>query len=286
MAGPAAATVSTTDDERIAFILDDKRFWVPYPEANEAMKLMKEMRAAPRETRPLNLAIIGPPSSGKSQLLRVFAERNTPPYDPNEDNPTLPVLRIDMPEAPEQASFVRELLAGIGAHYSTREPVDELVRRLTVFSTSLGIELFVVDEFHNGFKGTKRQQDILLNLTRGISSRTGVPIAIAGIDKVENFLKADPQLSTRFRRLHLPVWKENEATLMFLKTFEQKLGLKERSQLATTPLRSLILRLTGGATGQICRLLRSSAVVAIRNGTEKITEVILEDRAHYLPRET
>jgi Cdc6-like AAA superfamily ATPase len=286
MAEAAEATVASTDEERIAFILDDKRFWVPYPEANEAMRLMKEMRAAPRETRPLNLAIIGPPSSGKSQLLRVFAERNIPPYDPNEDDPTLPVLRIDMPEAPEQAAFVRELLAGIGAHYSSREPVDELVRRLTVFSMSLGIELFAVDEFHNGFKGTKRQQDILLNLTRGISSRTGVPIAIAGIDKVENFLKADPQLSTRFRRLHLPVWKENEALLMFLKTFEQKLGLKERSQLGTTRMRTLILKLTGGATGQISRLLRTSGVVAIRQRTEKITDVILEDRARYLPRET
>lgn len=286
MAVPAVAEVSSTDEERIAFIADDGRFWVPYPEATEAMKLMREMLAAPAETRPLNLAVIGPPSSGKSQLLRAFTQRNTPVYDPNVHNPTMPVLRIDMPEAPEQAALLRELLAGIGAHYSSREPVDELMRRLTVFSESLGIELFIVDEFNNGFKGTSRQQGILLNLTRGISSRTQVPLVIAGIDTVENFLKADPQLSTRFRRLHLPVWKENEATLMFLKTFEQKLALKERSQLGTTTMRELILRHTGGATGQISRLLRTSAIVAIRTGVERITKDILDDRAKYLPRET
>lgn len=260
--------------------------WVPYPEATEALEIMTRLLNAPNEKRPESFALIGDPSFGKSYLLDRFIDRNVALDGPLEEEPTVPIVYIEMPESPEPAAMLREILSRIGAVFSLREPVDELMRRITVLTESLRIQLFIIDEFHKGFEGTHRQQKIMLNVARGLTNRTGRPLVVAGTEDVDSFLRNDTQLNERFIRRRLRRWSDGEETRRLLKGFERQLALRQPSKLASSDMTTHIVQLTGGRLGRISRLLVLAAEGAIVDGTEIIDKARLSKVAKQLPGES
>lgn len=270
--------------ERIARIRTE--LWVSYPEANEALDIMKRLLRAPNEQRPECFAIIGDPSYGKSYLLEQFITRALASDDLAAHEYSVPVLHIEMPESPEPSAMLRELLAGLGAVFSLREPFDELMRKLEVLTKSLDILVFVIDEFHKGFQGTIRQQMILLNGVRGLSNRTKRPLILAGTEKVDSFLRNDEQLDERFIKRRLQRWKDDDKTRMLLKGFEQQIALREPSRLGSRAMTEHIIQLTRGRLGRIARLLALSAEAVILDGSEVIDKAVLSRMARNLPGDT
>ena len=260
-----------------------KEAWISYPDANAIVAVLEELLKEDKEIRPRCLAIIGEANYGKSHLVTRFAERHTTAYDPNVDSPVQPVLCVELPGDCTPAAFLRTLIHGTGAPVNLREPNDEMMRRLCLLIKELQTKLVLIDEFHNGFKGTHRQQMIMLNLTRELSNRTRIPMAVAGIEDVDHFIRNDSQLDQRFRRIHLGSWKEDDQTRRLLKTFEDHFQLKNPSRLASLAMTKKIVELTEGKLGRISFLLKACAVEAINDGSELITEALLVTMSKKLP---
>lgn len=277
-----AATNASARIERIRTEL-----WVPYPEAKEVLTIMSRLFDAPNETRPESLALIGDPSFGKTYLIEQFVAAKMPTDELVEGTePEVPLVRIEMPESPEPAAMLRELIAAVNAPFSPRLPIDELMRKLMVLVESLRIRVFIIDEFHKGFHGTHRQQMVMLNVARGLTNRTKRPLIVAGTEDVDSFLRNDTQLDERFIRRRLRRWKEDADLQRLLKGFEQQLGLQQPSRLASPEMTSLIHQLTGGRMGRISRLLALAAETAILSGEECISDTLLGKMAKQLPGES
>lgn len=258
--------------------------WVPYPEAMEAIEIMTRLLHAPNETRPENFALIGDPSFGKSYLLEQFVKTQRPKEDPfAEEDPGVPVVHIEMPESPEPSAMLREILSKVGAPFSYRLPLDDLMRKIEVLTQSLRIRVFVIDELNKGIQGSYRQQRILLNVARGLSNRTKRPLIVAGTEDVDSFLRNDTQLDERFIRRRLRQWKEDPDTQRLLKGFEKELNLGNPSRLASPEMTAHILGLTRGKLGRISRLIVLAAEEAILSGKESIDADLLSRMAKNLP---
>lgn len=287
---PEDATLADTSVERSALSAAARieriktQLWVPYPEAKDVSAIMTRLFEAPNETRPESLALIGEPSFGKTYLIEQFVAAKMPSDEIEAGaEPDVPLVRIEMPESPEPAAMLREIIAGMNAPFSPRLPIDELMRKIMVLVETLRIRVFIVDEFHKGFQGTHRQQMIMLNVARGLTNRTRRPLIVAGTEDIDAFLRNDTQLDERFIRRRLRRWKEDVELQRLLKGFEKQLALREPSKLASPEMTSLIHQLTAGRMGRISRLLTLSAEAAILSGDECIDGDLLRKVAKQLP---
>jgi len=276
-------TSSEVADEKAQRISAIQKLWIPYPDANKIIRDLKRLVNAELETRPECIAIVGDPNFGKSELLRHFHSQYEKPYDPNVDTPSLPVLLAEMPEDATPSAFVRELLRECGLPLTRHEPLDMMVDRLKVLLRELHTKLILVDEFNKGFNGTHPQQQKMLNLTRGISNRTQIPLVVAGIESIDSFIKNDPQLDERFRRIRLPAWVANENSQRLHKAFEEAFQLQNPSKLGSPAMTEIIIGLARGRLGNISRLLKHAAIEAISSGVEQITKDSLSKMVERLP---
>ena len=92
-----------------------------------------------------------------------------------------------------------------------------------------------------------------------------------------NAVATDAQLTSRFPTRLMPRWKDATPDFrQLLASFESIFPLQKESKLWALQNARLIYGLTEGILGEVARLLRNSAVVAIQSGEEGITEDILK----------
>jgi len=80
----------------------------------------------------------------------------------------------------------------------------------------------------------------------------------------------------------IPKWKLDEVYINLLISFEKRIPLREKSNLAERELGLKIFNLSEGLLGEISWIIKESARQAIRLKKEKITERIIDDLP-YLP---
>jgi hypothetical protein len=108
-----------------------------------------------------------------------------------------------------------------------------------------------------------------------------ISIIAAGIKEAYYTLSTDSQLMNRFKPVILPKWELNEDYYRLLATFENRIPLKEKSDLIEGVLPGKILSLSEGTIGEISSVIKQAAKLAIETGKEKITSEIL-DRIDYI----
>jgi hypothetical protein len=138
-------------------------------------------------------------------------------------------------------------------------------------------KVLLLDELNSILAGSVAKQLLLLTTIKYISNQTKISIVAAGTADALHAVATDAQLQSRFPAKLMPRWKN--ATPDFRKllaSFEYILPLRDESKLASLHLARLIYGLTEGVLGEVARLLRSSAIMAIRSGEEAITEEILK----------
>ena len=245
--------------------------WVPFPIGMEALKRMAKLIARPDEGRPMNLALIGDSGFGKSHLLDHFADCY--PDITDEMPPRIQVLLISVVSNSDRNMLLRELLTGLGASFSLRDPYDEMLRSFCIKADTAGVGLVILDEFHNGISGGRRERTLgMIKAVRDLSNRLRRPIVAGGNEKVKELLRYDPQLMERFAVEELPLWKDREAVKRFLATFERTLAMPEPSHLGTDDVTSLVMKLAGDRMGSIAELVREAHRVAVAQGASKIEE--------------
>jgi hypothetical protein len=105
---------------------------------------------------------------------------------------------------------------------------------------------------------------------RCLSNETQRPIILAGTDEFEPAVLGDRQLESRYPIVRLPRWTAGADFAALLQGYERACPLRLPSHLSDPPFMAALLDETNGITDSIVRSLQAAALVAIREGTERI----------------
>ncbi|BCS51775.1 TniB family NTP-binding protein [Geobacter sp. SVR] len=262
-------------EARIAAVRKD--FWVGYTTAKKIMADLEDLLKYPKKIRMPNIAVIGETNNGKSFLLSKFVDRNSPPFDPNADKTTLPIVYIRLRAKADEARLYNAILSSLFASGPDRESTDSKLDRIHRLFFHLETKMLVVDEFQHSTCGTPHKIRELLHATKNLGSDLKIPIVIGGTPEVLNSLRSDPQISNRFQPRHLERWKMSDEFLSLLATIQVKLRLRGDYDLTEEGISQRILLLGGGILGDMVDLLVCQTADAIRTGSEVITEKTLSN---------
>jgi hypothetical protein len=121
---------------------------------------------------------------------------------------------------------------------------------------------------------------------------TILPPPIAGTEKVRNVLKYDPQFTTRFDLVRLPLWKYNKDLAAMIYGVQSRLSLKEDSRLYSDAKLRLVFelakfidpdkRMRPGVLDNMVRLVKAATEIVLASGRERIESEDLRKAAEEL----
>jgi len=257
---------------RIRRIRTDR--WIAYARAEAALSAMGDFLSFPKRLRMPNLLLVGPTNNGKTMITEKF-RRSHPGRDgaaTETGTAEVPVLRVQMPPAPDERRFFSAVLAALGApdraseHLVVKQDLAMLLLRTT------DVRMLIIDEAHNLLSGAAIQQRRFLNLLRWLGNELQIPLVAVGTAEALRAVQSDDQLANRFSPFTLQLWHEGEEYRRLLSSLEALLPLRRPSGLAEPPLAGSILSASEGVLGEIVTLVTSAAVMAVTSGEESITE--------------
>lgn len=251
-------------------------FYVETNVSNDILSRMTDILNRPKRSRMQSLLILGHPNNGKTSLLERFAQLNASTVDPEDYGDRMPVVLFELADF-SISGFYDKALRGMKVTPVLSHKKHQKEAHFLQACKALDVRVLVIDEFHNGFEGSAREQLRLLTLIRNVTNTLEIPLILAGIGTAKTFLFSDPQLSTRFKVVTIPLWKDDANFRGFLKAIEAIFALRKESNLAIDPnLPKQILMMTEGLTGEIIDLLIEAAVKAVKTGEERITMDVLQ----------
>lgn len=265
----ARAQLALTDAERIRIIQAGS--WMALAHAKRALERMEELLAYPIVTRMPNLLLVGPSFSGKTSIIEHFRDQHLPDLDPTSEYSTCPVVMVDAPCKPDISDFYSRILDALMSPYKPTSPPHEKYSQIKRLFRHLGVRVLIVDEIHHLIAGSLNRQREFRNALKSLGNETKVCIVAAGTEDAYNAFNADSQMSSRFMPMTLPKWSAGQSMGNLLATLETRMPLKLPSELPSVPMMTEIDSRAEGTLGDICDLVRTAGVDAIRKKTEQIT---------------
>lgn len=251
-------------------------FFVNTPVTTKLFTQLEDLLTYPKKNRMPCLMVVGDPNSGKSRILQKFRDKHSRHVNPSDYSEKMPVWLFEMWKGHESA-FFDAAFRSLGITPAASHKVTQKEHRFCKICQDLEVKVLIIDEFHNGMHGGARQQLQFLTLVRHLSNILQLPLVVAGTAVVKTFLFSDPQLSTRFKEVTIPLWQDGAQYRGFLRAVETAHGLKRPSNLATSnDLAAKIRDMSEGLTGEMVNLLEMAAVEAIETGVEQITSDLLD----------
>lgn len=265
----AIAQLDLSDDERIRIIRSGS--WVALEPARRALERMEELLNFPIVTRMPNLLLLGASFSGKTSIIEEFLRQHPPDLDPTAEVMRCPVVAVEAPYKPDITDFYCRILQALMCAYKPTAPARELNAQIKRLFRELGVRVLIVDEIHHLIAGSLNRQREFRNALKSLGNETKVCIVAAGIEDAQHAFFSDPQMSSRFVPMMLPTWREGEALGKLLATLEYRMPLRLPSDLASVEMMMEIDRRAEGPLGDVCDLVYSAGVDAIRTKAERIT---------------
>lgn len=260
---------------RVQFVQGDH--WIGYTRATNILNRLDDLLAYPRSLRMPNILIVGRSGNGKSSILERFTKRH-PVQITESGSPIAPILRVEMPDTPDETEFWSTILWALGISHREKDPAAIKKRQTKASMQYANVRMLVIDEFNNLTNAGKGAGDLLAAI-KGLSNELRISIVAAGTQAAINALNSDPQMKSRFEPAGLERWTLDVEYLRLLVSYERLLPLAEPSGLASRALATAIYGMAGDTIGGTIKLLKSAAVRAIDSGTEKITLPLLEGLA-------
>jgi hypothetical protein len=259
------------DQQRIACI--DQDLWIGYGRAQEAHQKLERLLHSERRMRPDNLLVVGASNNGKTAIAQRFLARHAVPEDPDAECATIPVASILAPNGPKIALLFKAILKALGRECGEGRRIAQLRDEAYQALEDVRLRLLMIDDLHN-IRGSG--VDPMLVELRNLGSATGVSLGCFATKEIAYVLRRDEQMANRFEPMTLPRWQfEDIDYARLLATFEQRLPLRQKSNLIDPALAERILVLADGLIGGVAGLLRQAAVEAIRTGHERIDRTLL-----------
>lgn len=218
-----------------------------------------------------NMLLVGDTNSGKTVILRHYAETH-PSYAHEEDGRLVrPVVFMQAPPGPDEGRFYNILLDQVYAPYRTNDRVDKKQRQVIHTLRHLGVRMLIIDEIQHVLAGSQAKQRLFLNVLKYLSNELMIPLVCAGIRTAFNAIQHDEQLANRFEPVALQSWSMGDEYRRLLLSFELLLPLQHPSNLVDDVLAYKLLDMSEGRLGELARILRLAAVQAIDEKSECIT---------------
>jgi len=256
--------------------------WIGYPRAQELIGKLEDLVRHPRETRMPNMLLIGHTNNGKTQLIQSFAQRHPAEDNPGGEHIVAPVLYVQAPPTPSEASFYSEILNTL---YEKVPTASTDAKRTRVIEVLRGIQLkvLIVDELHNILAGASVKQQQFLNMIKYLGNVLQISIVGCGTSDLLRAVSIDPQIQNRFVPELLPRWQMNKEFRQLLMSFERVLPLRNPSSLHESQLASKILAMCEGTIGELSMLLNLAAIHALKHGGEQINPEVLNACGYVSP---
>ena len=275
--------LSMSDDERIVKILEDR--WIGYSQAHRIINRLEDLLKQPSITRMPSNLIAGETNNGKTILVKKFYYDHKPFIDPNENCCYHPVFYVQAPNRPDESKFYNSILDRLFKSYKFFDRVDKKQQQVIELLIKVRVKMLIIDEIHHILAGTMTAQRSFLNMLKYLTNELSIVIVAVGTQDAFNAINTDPQLGNRFEPMVLSKWIDNEEYRNLLFSFERMLPLHKPSYLIEDKIALKILSMSEGTIGEISDVLKKSAVMAVRNGTESISFKILESIDYTPPSE-
>lgn len=265
---------SASDADRIEKIKSHP--YIGYERADIILRKFNDLLTYPKCSRMPNILLVGESGIGKTFLLEKFIKNNPSYIDDSLNELVTPVLFIEAPFDMTENSFYDEIFRSThdGIYAGERTSLKK-IRAINILET-LKVKVIVIDEIHNLLSGTARKQRMFLNLVKYFSNTLRISMIFSGTRDALNAISTDPQIMSRFEKNELTKWTVDKHFLILLASFEEVLPLKEKSMLKEPGLALKILTKSEGLTGEVVKILKLSAIMAIESGSEKITKRIVD----------
>ena len=241
---------------------------------------LEDLLTFPKRTRMPNLLLFGPTNNGKTMIVEKF--RRTHPPGSEEAHGTVrsqvPVLKVQMPPAPDERRFFWAILEALGA--PDRTAIDRLSSQAGYGGADDARDrraVLVIDEVHNMLWARALQQRRLLNLLRWLGNELQIPLVAVGTAEALRAIQSDDQLANRFTPFGLPPWEGGAEFTRLLNTLEASIPLKEASNLSSPPMAQRLLSISEGILGEVVSIVTRAAVTAVATGKECILPDMLDE---------
>lgn len=206
---PAVAqALELPKSERITFCQTDR--WIGYTRATQILDQLDQLLTYPRSLRMPNLLVVGRSGNGKSSIIEHFTNRH-PVLMTESGSPIAQILRIEMPETPDETELWSTLLWALAISHREKDPASIKKRQAKSVLQYANVRLLVIDEFNNLTNAGKAAGDLLAAI-KGLSNELKISIVAAGTQAAINALNSDPQMKSRFEPTALDRWKLNSET--------------------------------------------------------------------------
>jgi type II secretory pathway predicted ATPase ExeA len=270
---------------RIRRIRTDR--WIGYARAEAALSAMEDLLTFPKRTRMPNLLLVGPSNNGKTMIVEKFRREHLrgAEADLREGAVAVPVLKVQMPPAPDERRFFSAVLEALGAPDRSNDRLAAKQDMAMRMLRATNVRLLVIDEVHNILSGSRDQQRRFLNLLRWLGNELRIPLVAVGTSEALRAIQSDDQLANRFTPFSLPPWRLDPEYLRLLNTLEAMLPLRERSGLEEPAFAQKLLNAAEGILGEVVNLVTTAAAAAVAAGEERIRIERIDDIGFIPPTE-
>ena len=270
----ARKALELSDEERIRKIQGPR--WIGYTRTREILDNLEELLNYPKTHRMPNLLIVGVTNNGKTMVANRFVQKHPPSDNPDGDSISVLALMIQAPPVSDESRFYNVILEKTFAPFRERDHASKKQAQAISILKNINVGMLIIDEIHNLLAGHTDKQRQMLNVIRYLGNELRIPIVGIGTMDAFRALQTDPQLSNRFEPMIISKWDMDDEYLRLLGSFERMIPLKKPSGLIEDSLALKLLSMSEGTIGDLSRLLTKAAVYAVRNGSEKITEKVLD----------
>ena len=212
-------------------------------------------------------------------LAHELASRRRHPNQPHR----LPVMYITVPPAATARMLAVEFGRFFGLEMPARSNITDVTNAVCALAAHAGVELVCVDELHNISLASRAGAEVSDQL-KYFAERLPATFVFAGIEIESQDLLGGVrgrQMAGRFtvipsRPFDYGTPAQRESWCSLIATMESQLRLHQHRNGSLVSLAESLYRRTGGAIGSLSQLVRGAAVLAIEDGTEKITKKLLE----------
>jgi len=171
---------------------------IEHPEYTNAHERLRELHAAGKDGLPFDhMKILGPSGAGKSTLLEDYAAKY-PPHD-KEDRTFTPVLLSRVPPRPTIRKLTTRMLHDMRSPFWNKGDELEQAFQLYTLVRECGTELILLDEGqHLVDRGKRKTHALVADWIKEATDETGIPWAIAGLERTKLLDEANDQFGRRF----------------------------------------------------------------------------------------
>ena len=200
-----------------------------------------------------------------------------------DDKYRLPVLYVTVPPAATARMLAVEFARFLGLQFSGRSNITDIVDAVCHTAARIRVELVCVDELHNLNLATRAGAEVSDQL-KYFAERLPATFIYAGIDVEAAGLFAGTrgrQIAGRFTVIPATAFaygttEQREQWRALVATMESTLRLHKHRPGSLVALDEYLYRRSGGMIGSLSQLIRGAAILAIEDGSERISRDVLD----------